>query len=103
VGLDAQGKCEWKSECVIDADCVAAIDARRCCPCAAGYPRSLLALEPCLVQQPMTDDKPYPPAGCKELPTCDAVKCKPCGDPPPVTCSESFWKDGTRVCVPWQI
>jgi hypothetical protein len=104
VGLDPAGKCVWKSECETSADCLMGIDARSCCPCQAGYPRSLLQTEPCLVEQPTTDDKPYPPVGCLDACGDTGMKCEPCPAYPPIY-PPSRCENGTdpalKICAPW--
>jgi hypothetical protein len=93
------GGCEWKSECAADTDCAAAIEARRCCTCPAGYPRELLAQEPCLVPAE-TPTAMFPPPGCKEPADCSMVDCIACPAPATPRC-EVTNQSALRRCTPW--
>jgi hypothetical protein len=64
------GKCEPVLECTYAADCVLAQDARDCCSCWDGFPRSLTAGSPCLrLSAAQTSLQ------CAD---CSAMDCGPC-------------------------
>jgi hypothetical protein len=93
------GVCTWKSECTSDAECGAAIDARRCCTCPAGYPRELIAQDPCL-ESAETPATVFPPPGCTDAADCSMVDCIAC--PPPATPRCEVTNQSTlRRCTPY--
>jgi hypothetical protein len=71
------GKCAFVDECQGPADCVLAKDYGKCCSCPESRPTVLLGSDPCLVQQPETDDKVYPPPDCA-VPDCPEIPCPLC-------------------------
>lgn len=62
------------AECVVDGDCVLAIDITQCCAdCALAYSRTELANNECLVEQPGgSSDAEAPP---EDPPVCGPVDC----------------------------
>lgn len=43
------GGCVFVSECELSSECGVATDVRQCCGCPEGYPRTMMAKDPCLV------------------------------------------------------
>jgi hypothetical protein len=100
VGRDAEGRCQYRSECDTADDCLRASDLRQCCGCPDYYPRALVEADGCL-QDPAT----VPVVEWQRCPesTCRTSSCVPhsCPAMPPALCSSNAVQAaaGLRACT----
>ena len=81
-----------ESECIVDSDCVVALDNRRCCACPEVMPRSVVDADECL-------ESPPPSGSGWSCANCTTVRCAACPDTPPEPrCVESAG-GAAGVCI----